>query len=262
MTKPSLTHESSSTVIEFPSRADSRWAKDQKEHTAKICTFIFDQVLPDPGLTPAEKLVAISIAGHINWKSGEAWPGIRTIAKRAGLKKVDTVIKAIRKFEATGSQVKVVSPGSHGSGNSAHYRLLLDEEKTLHAAERSAVTQDDPDAPRDGSERSTARKETLHGAEKTLHGMEQNNLKNNRENNLKNNLPDGRAYSAPLVDRVRDCFSGSISPIELSAALKAAHLQGWTEQQLLERADDFTFDPKAFMEDIASNRNQVTIGSS
>jgi hypothetical protein len=99
----------------------SKWASSSKEHTAKKCIFVFEQINRNHDLTPAEKCVAIEIAGRINWKTG-CWDiGTRRLAADTGLRQ-QTVVDAVKRLAALGHLG--VIPG-RGRGNISRYWLVL-----------------------------------------------------------------------------------------------------------------------------------------
>jgi hypothetical protein len=177
--------EPSSNIVEFP--APSRWAKDRKEHTKKICTFAFEQVNHDHELSAHARSVAIDIAKHVNWEKGYAEVSTLETAKRLGYTE-KTVIDARDQVVARGHFE--FTPGKAGRGHSARYqpilKLPIPGEENLRAAQYS-----------DGAKTCVPRQENLRSAEikPAPDAVEQsyNNLSNNRA---------ASPLSIGLVDRV------------------------------------------------------------
>jgi len=72
-------------------------------------------------LPPSCRIVAMIIAAHVNPRTGEAWPGIRTIAAMGGLNPL-TVTRAVTKLEAAEQQAvetgAAISKGARAGASS------------------------------------------------------------------------------------------------------------------------------------------------
>ncbi len=84
-----------------------------------------DRVATDPKLPPAASRIAILIAGrYLNRQSGEAWPGVETLAAELSIKSTNTIRTAIETMEAQAHLKVERSQG--GKKQTNHYWPLLD----------------------------------------------------------------------------------------------------------------------------------------
>lgn len=84
-----------------------------------------DRVATDPKLPPAASRIAILIAGrYLNRQSGEAWPGVETLAAELSIKAPNTIRSTIKAMEARGHLNVEWSQG--GKKQTNHYWPLLD----------------------------------------------------------------------------------------------------------------------------------------
>lgn len=94
------------------------------KHTRTVFAWL-NQVVNDPGVAGSAFKVGYVIAQHINEKTGEAWPGLDTIAEKIAMSE-GTAFAGVRSLSARGHLH--VTHGRRGSGHSNRYRLIVKPE--------------------------------------------------------------------------------------------------------------------------------------
>jgi hypothetical protein len=217
----------------------------RKQHGKRLYDWTFKQITRDPHLSPAEKVVGIVIASHINWKTSEAFPSTQTIAAEAGVSE-RKVIDAIRVLAAAGHLT--VKAGKGGRKHPNHYRLALKnhadrDEETLNSVQ--------------GFE--TGNTELF--GKKTLNSVQENNLGEN------NSAPNGARTESVEIENIMQCFpscTGSQGK-RLRAALNAALSRGMKQDQIWKLCDHEELAPAdALIANLqrAGYRTGATMGSS
>jgi hypothetical protein len=96
----------------------AKWARDPKEHTAKICTLAFKHINRDKSLSAHARSVGIDILDHVNWKDGYAEVSFEGTVDRLGYS-YNTITKAISALVERGYFRH--EPGRQGSGHCGRY---------------------------------------------------------------------------------------------------------------------------------------------
>lgn len=148
------------------------------KHTRTVFAWL-NQVVNDPELPGSAFKVGYVISQHINEETGEAWPGLDTIAEKIGMSE-GTAFAGVRSLSARGHLH--VTPGRRGSGYSNRYRLIVKPQGNTQKPELSKSRKAQPPEFSSSVAKAQLSDEKAQPAEQKTQPAEMNYFKNKLSN--------------------------------------------------------------------------------